>query len=282
VLGYAALNDIQRASDVGTLLLDLGPDVPAVNSALVEFARLVNEERKKAEAAVSAVPAGNEKAIAASKAKLKAVKELLSKLAKKLAQRKQLNAFGSVFVADTCLTLEMKADAKKLYQDFLERLSNDTDFARTAIKAKTRVLAQLIGLLREEGNFEEAYRQVVELVKTNPRSLEPRMEQGRILQSWAEKDATKYAGAAKQWTMLRNVLQSMTKKPPEYYEVTYNLAYCLAALGITDKQPDKLKESAQVLKSTLVLSPQLNGPDMVAKYNALLTNLTAKLGHPAK
>jgi hypothetical protein len=109
------------------------------------------------------------------------------------------------------------------------------------------------------------------------------MGQGRILQAWAEQDPAKYADAAKVWTRLRNVLQSMTKKPPEFYEVTYDLALCLAAQGMNEKDAAQMKakltESEQVLKSTLVLSPQLNGPDMVAKYNALLTELANKLHH---
>jgi hypothetical protein len=283
VLGYAALGDMQQASDVGSLLLKLGPDLAPVNTALVEFAKLVNEERKKAEAAVSGAPEGDAKAVEAAKARLKAVQAMLGNLAKKLAQRKQLSPYGIVVVADICVTLEMDPEAKTLYEGFLERLEKDPDFARTGVKAKTRVLSQLIGLLRKEGNFQEADRQVKELVRTNPRALEPRMEQGRILQAWAEQDPTKYAEAANKWTILRNVLQSMTKKLPEFYEVTYNLALCLAAQGMNEKDPEqakaKLKESEQVLKSTLVLSPQLNGPDMVGKYNALLTELATRLHH---
>jgi tetratricopeptide (TPR) repeat protein len=283
VLGYAALGDMQRASDVGTLLLEMGPDQPAVHAALVEFAKLVNEERKKAEAGVSAAPAADQGAIDAARAQLKAVQNTLGGLVKKLAQRKQLSPYGVVFVADTCVVLEMEADAKELYQAFLERLEKDADFARTGVKAKTRVLSQLIGLLRKEGSFQEADRQVKELVRTNPRALEPRMEQGRILQAWAEQDPTKYAEAANIWTRLRNVLQGMSKKPPEFYDVTYDLALCLAAQGMNEKDAEKSKamlmQSAQVLKSTLVLNPTLNGPDTVAKYNALLTELTSKLHH---
>jgi tetratricopeptide (TPR) repeat protein len=283
VLGYAALGDMQRASDVSALLLELGPDQTSVNSALVEFAKLVNEERKKAEAAVSAAPAGDQNAIDACKARLKVIQDMLGNLAKKLAQRKQMTPYGVVFVADTCGMLEMDAEAKQLYQGFLERLDKDADFARTGIKAKTRVLSQLVGLLRKEGSFQEADQQVKELVRTNPHALEPRMEQGRILQAWAEQEPAKYADAANVWTKLRNVLQSMPKKPPEFYEVTYDLALCLAAQGMNEKDAAQMKakltESEQVLKSTLVLSPQLNGPDMVAKYNALLTELANKLHH---
>jgi hypothetical protein len=100
------------------------------------------------------------------------------------------------------------------------------------------------------------------------------MERGQILEAWAEKDPAKFDQAVGHWVMLRTRLQPMRKKPAEYYEVMYNVAKCLVreAERSTDKAVvlDCAKKAEQVLKAALVLSPKLNGPDMVAKYRVLL------------
>jgi hypothetical protein len=52
IRAYAALNNFEKTQQVGKVLLDLGPDTPQVNTMLVEFAKLLNAERKKADARV--------------------------------------------------------------------------------------------------------------------------------------------------------------------------------------------------------------------------------------
>ena len=100
------------------------------------------------------------------------------------------------------------------------------------------------------------------------------MEKGRILEAWAEKDPAKFDRAVGHWAMLRTRLQPMKKKPPEYYEVMYNVAKCLVreAEKSNDKAValDRAKKAEQVLKAALILSPKLNGPDTVARYKVLL------------
>ena len=56
----------------------------------------------------------------------------------------------------------------------------------------SRVRAQSIGLLRKQGNFEEALKQVDELIKDFPRALEPLMEKGYILEGLAEKEPARF------------------------------------------------------------------------------------------
>jgi tetratricopeptide (TPR) repeat protein len=275
VRAYMSVGDLTKASSVGALLMEIGPDNLVVNSVLVEFARLVNEERKKAEVAASQPQAAEAKA--AAEAKRKAIRETLADLVKKLAQRKQLSPLGSVYLADTCFTLGLTAEARALYEGFLERLDKELEFKRTAPKAaETRVRAQLIDLLSKAGTFDKAKEQADELVKLNPRALEPRMLQARILQSWAAKEPAKYAEAVKCWAVLHNVLQSLPKKTPEFYEATYSTAFCLVQNAGKDKE--KLKDAEHLLKSSLVLSPTLDGPERVAMFNALLKDVAAKLG----
>jgi hypothetical protein len=112
--------------------------------------------------------------------------------------------------------------------------------------------------------------------------LEPLMEKGRILEAWAEKDPAKFNLAVGHWAMLRNRLQGIRKKPDEYYEVLYNVAKCLVREA--EKTNDKAKaadcarKAEQVLKSPMILTPKLNGPDTVAKYKALLNKALALQG----
>ncbi len=132
----------------------------------------------------------------------------------------------------------------------------------------------MLKALRKQEKYDEALKQVDQLIQENPRALEPLMEKGRILEAWAEKDPTKFDQAVGHWATLRTRLQPMKKKPGEYYEVMYNVAKCLVreAEKSADKAValDRAKKAEQVLKAALVLSPKLNGPDTVAKYKVLL------------
>ena len=113
-----------------------------------------------------------------------------------------------------------------------------------------------------------------QLIKDNPNALEPLMEKGRILNDWAEQDPAHFDDAVAHWVMLRTRLQPLRKKPPEYYDVMYNVAACLVreAEKSEDKEivTDRARKAEQVLKSALILSPKLNGPDTVERYKALL------------
>ena len=139
-----------------------------------------------------------------------------------------------------------------------------------AAKATTRIRSQLIALLRSDGKFEEALAQVEALLKDQPNALEPLLEKGNILQTLAEKDPNRYDEAVQWWTRIRLKLASAPgKKPAEYYEVIYNCAVCLHA----QKKPDLSLQAAQLLNSTLALSPDLDSPDRVEEYKALIKQL---------
>jgi hypothetical protein len=73
----------------------------------------------------------------------------------------------------------------------------------------------------------------------------------------------------------------MKTRPPEYYEVLYNAALCLVRQARQSNNKEKALDAEKMLKSTLTLSPQLSGPDMVAKYQTLLAAaITARGGTP--
>jgi tetratricopeptide (TPR) repeat protein len=266
---YLGVGDVAKASDAGMVLCDLGADLAPVNAVLVDFARVLDEERKKAEAEVTrTTAAGDAKAAETANAKLKSTQALIGNLLKKLAARKEHSVFGLVSIGDLCGNVGLAAEATQLYQRILAIPDVDK-------KAATRARAQLIGLLRTAGDFEEAIKQAQQLATDNSKALEPQLELGRCLQARAEKDPTKYDEAISQWTRIRNILQAFRKKPPEYYEVIYNASWCLYAQAYQtqEKIQDRCTQAIQLLKSAWVLNENLSGPDMVEKYKALLDTL---------
>jgi hypothetical protein len=272
---YSAIGEIDKAADASAMLIDLGPDTPQVNAVLVQFARLLDIERKKALAAVTELENSDKKAeFDTAKKRLTSLVTLLGKILVKLGGRRELSLVAMVFIGDTLSAIGMTDEASREYQKIIDRGKADPAFAKTAAGAMTRVRAQLIGLLRKQGSFEEALRQVNELIKDYPRALEPLMEKGYILEDWAENESARFDQSVSHWSMLRKRLQPMRPKPPEYYEVMYRVAACLVREAEKSKDKaivmDRARTAEQLLKAALVLSPKLNGPDTVARYRVLL------------
>jgi hypothetical protein len=283
VRAYLAQDNPEKAVEIAMALADWGPDVQGVNAALLEVVKILNAKRKLAEAAVATVPAGagdaNSPAADEAREKLKSATEIMDKLLVKMSSRKEFSLSASVYFADMCMAAGLPDIARETYLRVANRAEKDPAFAKSGGKLLTRVRAQLVDLLSKTGDYEEAYKQISQLAAANPRALDLLMTQGRILLSWAQRDPSHYQQAVDHWAKLRNMLLGMVKKPPEYFEATYNLAAALygQAAETKDKNQaaEKAKEAEQLLKSTLVLSPDLNGPEMVDQYNALLKKASA-------
>ena len=283
VRAYSSANQLDKAGEVSTLLIELGPDTPQVNDSLMSFAKLLNLERQKADAAVTQAESSAEGgAIDAAKTKQTAVQELLGKILVKLATRKELGLGSMMFIGETLNAIGMTAEASEQFQRIIKRTEEDPQFAKEAAKAMSRIRAELLKVLRDQGKYEDAIKQVNKLIETNPNALALLMEKGRILEAWAEKDSTKFEDAVKHWADLRNRLQHMKKKPPEYYEVMYNVAKCLVREAEKSKDKkvilDRANTAEKVLKSPLVTARKSMGPDMVAKYVALLNKAIVMQG----
>ena len=290
VRAYAALGNVNDSIEVGNILVTGGEDIPPVNGVLIEFAKMIKGEWKKGAAELIAAEESKEEG-RINNAKLSETnsKEALVKLLEKLNERKQYDLAGLVFLAESSLEIsqsltdkpreDFQKKARDQFQAIIDREQSDPAFAKVAAKAMTRVRSQLIGLLREEKKYPEALAQVEALLKAQPNALEPMIEKGNIMQALAESDPKKYDDAVKWWSGIRNKLQNQPgKKPPAYYEVVYNTAFCLVA----QKQPEKNTQAAQLLHATLALAPSLDGPDRVEKYKALLKQLPAVKAAPAK
>jgi hypothetical protein len=272
---YCTLKELDKAGQASTVLVSIGPDTLAVNDVLVEFAKLLNLERKKADAQVTELEIGIQaEELKAARARLASMQDLLGKILLNLSQRKELGLGHLIFVGETLNTIGKTVEASQLFQKILDRMKTDQEFAQRGEKALSLIRTELLKALRKQEKYDEALKQVDQLIQEHPRALEPLMEKGRILEAWAEKDPAKFDQAVGHWATLRTRLQPMRQKPGEYYEVMYNVAKCLVreAEKSADKAIalDRAKKAEQVLKAALILSPKLNGPDTVAKYKVLL------------
>ena len=280
VQAYTALDEVEKAGEVGSVLLDIGPDNPKANAVLVSFAGRLDLEWKKAVGLVTELENGKRiDDLADAKKRLAALEQMLGKFLDKLAKRQDVSLAGMLFLGDTLTAVNRTAEAGEEYKKILGRAAADPEFAKTAQKALTRVHSQLAGLLRKQGNYEEALTQIDQLLKTNPRALEPLMERGYILEGLAEKDPARFKEAIGHWARLRNMLQNIRPAPAEYYDVIYHVASCL--MREAEKSNDKTivteraNTAEKVLKSVLILNPKLNGPDTVARYKVLLNRAIA-------
>ena len=239
VRSYCTLKQLDKAGEASAVLLSIGPDTLGVNDVLVEFAKLLNLERKKAEAEVTELEVGiHADQLKAAQTRLASMQELLAKILLNLAERKELGLGHMIFVGETLNTIGKTAEATQLFEKILKRMETDHEFAERGQKALSLIRTELLKALRKQEKYEEALTQVDQLIKEHPRALEPLMEKGRILEAWAEKDPTKFDQAVGHWATLRTRLQPMRNpKPPEYYEVMYNVAKCLVREA--EKSTDK-------------------------------------------
>lgn len=275
-----ALGEVDVAGNNVLALVDLGSDDEQVNVVLVGFTKLLNRAVQEAEAEITrledAKPADPDKLQKAIQ-NADATKKVVGQMVEKLSARKEMSLASLIYLGDTSAQLKMAERAREIYARVLTSIdkkeTGDTD--EVAQKAATRIRAQLISLLRTEGKYEEANKQADALIKTHPNALEPLMEKGRILQSWAEKDPKHYDECVNHWSRIRILLGRMRNKPPEFYEVLYNASFCLLQQAKATKDANKALQAEQMLKSTMTLSPKLNGPDTVEKYKSLLTKIAA-------
>ena len=262
------------------MLVSAGEDSPIINSTAIEYLKIAKQEwiketKRTADEVAAAELKGEEGKGLVDNAKLakKTVRDKYVSLLEQLTARKQYDLQGLLFLADICLDAGLTAKGREQYQAIIDRAAADPNFAKKSGAAVINARAKLIGVLRQELKYDEAIKQVDALLKEKPNALEPMFEKGNILQAQAEQDPKKYEKAADHWAMLRNKLQnpSQLKKPPEYYEVVYNLAFCL----IAQKQADKFALANQLLSSSLAISPALDSPERVAKFKELQKQIPA-------
>jgi tetratricopeptide (TPR) repeat protein len=250
------------------MLIAICHDEEQPNGVLVELAKLVGQESRKAVAA--AAPADQ---VTFAVRKDSPLQEMHNRFIDALAARKALSIPQLMYLGDACAQLDRNDAAREIYQRILASVDQDESAKAAAGAAITGIRARLVRLLRSEGKLNEAASQATALIKEHPNALEPLMEKGYILQSLAESDPRRYDECLAHWTDLRVRLQRSKNRPPEYYDVIYNAALCLMRQARLSNSQPKALQAEQILKSTLTLSPKLNGPETVAKYEALLKQI---------
>lgn len=271
----AATGQTARAAATADVLFELGPDTPAVNGVLASLVKMLGDQWRQAEAEViEADTAGDAARRAAARTAADERMKLVAQSVARLVPRKEQSLAARIYLADASAELNQSDTARDLYQAILAQGEGDAAFAQANSAALTRIRTQLIGLIRQKANtteeFELGLKQVDELIAAFPNALEPKMEKGRLLQSWADVDPARLDEAVAHWTSLRTRLARARSKPPEYYEVIFNAASCLFLDSLKTQNAEKALQAEQLLNATLVLSPRLSGPEMVAQYKDLL------------
>jgi tetratricopeptide (TPR) repeat protein len=276
IRAWLATGTVEPARDAAELLITISHDEELPNSVLVELAKLVGQEARKA--APATAPADQVTFAARQNTPLQ---ELHSRLIGALAPRSALSIPQLMYLGDACVQLDRNDTAREIYQRLLASVDHDESAKAASGAAITGIRARLVRLLRSEGKLDEAAAQASALIKEHPNALEPLLEKGYILQSLAERDPRRYDECLAHWTDLRIRLQRSKTRPPEYYDVLYNAAFCLTRQARLNSSQAKALQAEQILKSTLTLSPKLNGPEMVAKYEALLSQAAALRAEPS-
>lgn len=278
---HVAKKDMVSAKASGDLLLLSGQDIPPVNTVLSNIARQLREGYKVELAKVQEAENGSIEQITAAREAVDRSKAAIDEFLGKLITRQQLSLPELIAIGDGAGEIGNSVLAKQAYQRVLDTgnaLPQKTPQVQAAL---IRVQSAFVGLLRASGEYEEAMKQVEELIQSAPKALDPQIERARILQGMAEKsetpDPAKWAAATKAWSDLRVMYSRATKKPPVYYEIVLNAATCLAGQARTAANEaagsEFKKQALSLLKSTMALAPALSGPDMVANYTSLIEEL---------
>lgn len=267
---YLAQGKLDQARAIANFLLTRGDDVPPVNNVLVNVAQRLVDQWK-----------------AAAEEQKNAGQPALVAFIEKLSSRQQTSLAEQIRIGTMAADLGRNDIARQLFAKVTQAAQSDAAKDPRLQSAITGVQARLVGLLRREAEaaspaerpqlLQTALTEVDGLLKKTPRAMEPNLERARILQALAETDPSKYPEAVSAWTKLRVALSKAPKKPPEYYEIVYGAAEALAgqANNVSDAKAaaEARKQAQQLLKATLALSPDLSGPEMVDRYNALLGQL---------
>jgi hypothetical protein len=242
-----------EAINAATILADRGEDVPVVGSFLVAVLQQVRTMMKAGDPA-----------------------EAMEHLAASIASRKQIQPSARLVVAEECARAGRRDLARSQYELLLQHAEKDAAWKQQNAKLVAHARSRIIELLRDDERFAEALDQAERLQRDNPQKLDPLVAKGRVLEQWAKVDSERLDAAIEQWTDVRVKLQRMQQTVPEYYEAVYGAASCLMQRAVSERDDESRKAAEQLLQSTLVLHPALDGPKNVARYHELLERIHAK------
>jgi hypothetical protein len=143
---------------------------------------------------------------------------------------------------------------------FLQQAGGRSSLLRTRLKLAAALRGQ-------KAKLAEARTLVEDLIKENPRYIEPQVEKGMLLEAEAAAGKANWSDALKHWEGLTRQVERVRPRPVLYYEVWYHVAFVLY------QQKNTLK-ARQTLQGVMRLSPSVGNPETKAKYQGLLARVS--------
>jgi tetratricopeptide (TPR) repeat protein len=181
------------------------------------------------------------------------------------------------WAGESLLTLDAYKEAEEVLRRVLKDFTEDPQFVQqpSGRMSLLRTRLKLAAALRGEGKFDEANSLVEELLSQYPKYLEPQVEKGMLLEAEAEAEkdpkerSAAWAAALKHWQGLARKLEAVRPRRVDYYDAWYHIAWVLS-------QQRQTQKARQTLQGIMRLTPAVGGPEMRAKYEALLARLSTK------
>lgn len=203
-------------------------------------------------------------------ARLARTEQAYQKFLKALVANKNGQTFQSLrWAADNLLKLGAADDAAKVYANLIEYHAKDGEFLKSPNAANLILTTRIrqVAALRQIGQLNEAESTLNEIIEQNRRLLEPQVEKGYILDAKATARVGTWAEAYAYWKALAGKLAPINPRPVDYYDAWYHAAMALQKQG----KPDLARTT---VASVMRLSPAVGSPEMKAKYQDLLKQLT--------
>ena len=186
-----------------------------------------------------------------------------------LAESKNEQTYDSLqWAGESLITLDAYQDAEKVLRRVLTEFTQDPQFVQSASgKGKLlRTRLRLVAALRGAGKFDEANSILDELLAQKQPYIETLFEKGLLQEAEAEAGKGSWSAAIRHWEELAKNLGRSRARSTNYYDAWYHVAWGHY------KQKD-LTRARQTLSGIMQLSPSVGGPEMKAKYQALIAKL---------
>jgi tetratricopeptide (TPR) repeat protein len=175
------------------------------------------------------------------------------------------------WAGESLLTLDAYKEAEDVLRRVLKDFTEDPQFLQqpSGRMSLLRTRLKLAAALRGQRKFDEASSLVEELLSQYPKYLEPQVEKGMLLEAEAEAGRGDWSAALKHWQGLARKLEVVRPRRVDYYDAWYHIAWVMS-------QQRQTQKARQTLQGIMRLTPAVGGPEMKAKYEALLARLSKK------
>ena len=153
-----AAGQAEAAGNAALALAKLSPDEPQPNGLICRSGQADgdrnSQDRSRADVRRGRLP-GRQRQGGGDHAKLR---EAQGQLLDAIVGRKALAIQQLIFVGDACVDLGKNQMAREIYARLLESIDKDPEEKKTAGAAVTRIRSRQVGLLRAEGELDDAYK----------------------------------------------------------------------------------------------------------------------------